>query len=91
MKENIFWDKKVNKEEVKKILKNESHKRFIYFASLLLSRTNDIKTIFSEYLDKVIFCNNWIKIKRQMRKDKWNNVKINFWDEVYKVAKKKVD
>lgn len=81
--ENIFWDKKMSLEEIKNILKDESHKEFISFAALLLGRTTDIKGVFSNYLDKITFCNNWRKIKQKMRKDKWKNPNVNFWDEVY--------
>jgi HTH-type transcriptional regulator/antitoxin HipB len=80
--ENIFWEKKMSLEEIKNILKDESHKEFISFAALLLGRTVDIKDVFSTYLDKFTFCKNWRKIKQKMRKDKWANPNINFWDEV---------
>ena len=87
--ENVFWDKKMSQEEIKNILKDESNKEFISFAALLLSRTTDIKSVFLNYLDKITFCNNWRKIKRKMRKDKWNSPNINFWDEVYSVVVEK--
>ncbi len=91
MKKNIFWDKDISINKVKNILRDESHARFIYFASLLLSRTSDIKEVFTDYLDKVVFCKQWRKIKQKMRKDKWNNPKINFWEEVYRVVLQKID
>ncbi|MEE8329420.1 MAG: helix-turn-helix transcriptional regulator [Thermodesulfovibrionia bacterium] len=91
MKKNIFWDKDISIDKVKNILKDESHPRFIYFAALLLSRTSDIKEVFTDYLDKVVFCVQWRKIKQKMRKDKWNNPKINFWKEVYRVVLQKMD
>jgi len=91
MKENIFWDKAITTKEIKNILKDESNQRFIEYASLLLSRTSDIKRVFPDYLDKVIFCNNWRKIKQRMRKDKWNDPKINLWDQVYRVILQKID
>jgi len=83
--ENVFWDKKTSLEEIKSILKDESNKKFVSFAALLLGRTTDIKGVFSTYLDKITFCKNWRKIKRKMRKDKWTSPNINFWDEVYNV------
>lgn len=89
MKENILWDKNISMEELKNILKDDSNPRFVYFASLILSRTGNIKEVLSNYLDKTIFCKNWRKIKRRMRKDKWSNKRIDFWDEVYRVTLEK--
>ena len=87
--ENVFWDKKVSLEEIKNILKDESHEEFIFFAALLLGRITDIKGVFLNYLDKITFCKNWRKIKLEMRKNKWNSPNINFWDEVYSVVVEK--
>ena len=91
MSENIFWDKKIKDTEIKNILKDESGPRFIEFASLLLTRTNDIKLVFNTYLDKAAFCRNWRKIKGAMRKNKWNDPRIDLWDEVFQVAKEGID
>ncbi|MDO8574814.1 MAG: helix-turn-helix transcriptional regulator [bacterium] len=87
----VFWDKKIDKEEVRTILKDEKNPRFLEFAALLLSRANKPKEIFNQYLDKIIFCRNWRKIKRQMRTNKWSDNKIIFWDEIYKVVLQEVD
>jgi DNA-binding XRE family transcriptional regulator len=84
----IFWDKKTGKEEIVKILKNSSHPRFIEFAALLLSRSNDPKEVFADYLSKGLFAANWLSIKRKMRLNKWNDARIIFWDEIYKVLTK---
>ncbi|MDD4013241.1 MAG: helix-turn-helix transcriptional regulator [Candidatus Omnitrophica bacterium] len=81
----MFWDRKITRDEAKKILADVSHPMFIEYASILLSRTNEPKTIFSNYIKKLVFCRQWNKIKKQMRKNKWNDKKIVFWDEVYKV------
>ncbi len=86
----IFWDKKINTEEAKKILKDENHSRFIEFASLLLARSNNPKKIFADYLSKELFVRNWLKIKRRMRDNKWNDRRIIFWDEIYKVVRKSI-
>lgn len=92
MRENIFWDKKITESEAKSILKDESHLRFLEIASLVLSRSNDMKMVFNTYLDKAVFCRNWAKkIKKKMRKDKWNDPRIDFWDQVYQVAKESVE
>jgi transcriptional regulator with XRE-family HTH domain len=91
MNENILWDKKISTDEVKNVLKDENNQQFIYFASTILSRSNNAKKIFSEYIDKVVFCKNWNKIKHRMRQNKWNDKNIDFWDEIYKVVKKAID
>ena len=91
MKENMFWDKNMSTKEIKSILRDESHTRFIDFASLLLSRTGKIREVFRDYLDKVTFCKNWRKIKKRMRSDKWNDPRISFCEEVYRVVLQKID
>ena len=92
MQENaLFWDKNINKEEFKKVLKNESDPKFIEFASILFSRTNDPKSVFNNYLDKVSFCKNWPRIKRKMRQNKWSDNRVIFWNEFYKVIMQGMD
>ncbi|MCG8430034.1 MAG: helix-turn-helix transcriptional regulator [Candidatus Omnitrophica bacterium] len=93
MKKNtgIFWDKKPGREEILKILQDDGHARFIEFAALLLSRTNNPKNVFNTYLSKEIFVKNWLKIKQRMRKNKWNDQRIIFWGEIYKAVRKQVD
>jgi len=83
MKRDWLWDRKISNVQVKKIFKDSTHARFIELASLLLSRKNIPKEIFSTYLDPLIFCQNWFKIKRRMRKDKWNIPRIEFWQAIY--------
>ncbi len=90
MEENIFWDKKITAQKVKEILSNDANPRFIEVASFLLSRTNNVRVIFSSYMNKVIFCKNWPQIKAGMRKNKWKDERIIFWDEIYKVVKKEL-
>lgn len=91
MTANIFWDRKITREEVQRILKDESDPRFVEYASLVLSREGKPKEVFNEYLDKIVFLRNWQKIKRRMRKDKWNDSRIIFWNEVYSVLLQDVD
>ena len=91
MNENIFWDRKINEKEAKNILKDEKNRKFIYLAATILSRTNDAKKVFSDYIGKVIFCKNWKRIKKRMRKNEWNDENIDFWDEIYKVVKRSLD
>lgn len=84
----IFWDKKINTEEAKKILKDELNPRFIEFSSLLLARTNKPKKVFNNYLSQEAFVRNWAKIKLRMRENKWSDTRIIFWDEIYRAVKK---
>ena len=89
--ENIFWDKNVPIGNIKKILQDSSDSRFIEYAALLLSRTNDPKMVFKEYINIIQFCKNWIFIKKRMRQNKWSDTRINFWDEIYRVAVKNIN
>lgn len=91
MEDNIFWDKKISKDKLKQVLKDEQNPRFLKLAALLLSRTNLPKKVFRDYLDKTLFCKNWQKIKLVMRKNKWKDERIIFWDEIYKVLRKKIN
>ena len=83
----IFWDKNISEEEIKKILKDVAHPRFIYFAATLLSRTNDAKKIFQDFLSRRDFVQHWQKIKNKMRKNDWNDSRILYWDEFYGVLR----
>jgi len=87
----MFWDRKITRPEAIKILKDESHPRFAEYAALLLSRTNEPRTVFGGYIDKKTFCRQWQKIKKRMRANRWNDNKIIFWDEVYKVVSRRID
>jgi len=83
MKSNWLWDTKTSVNEVKKILRNPENKKFLKFAALLLSRENSPKEVFSKYLKPVAFCRNWRLIKKVMRKDNWNDTRIEFWQAIY--------
>ena len=87
----VFWDKHFTRDEVKKILNDGENPKFVGVAAILLSRLNKPGEVFASYLSKITFCNNWRKIKRQMRKNKWNDARIIFWDEVYKVTLQDID
>lgn len=87
----VFWDKNIEVGEIKSALSDESHPEFIELAALLLSRVNQPKEVFDNYIDKKLFCRNWRRIKRRMRRNKWNDARIIFWDEVYRVAAKGMD
>ncbi len=90
MEQNIFWDKKLTQEEAKKILADSKHDRFSEIAALLLSRTSNLKLIFSEYLTKEIFCQQWKRIKPEMRKNKWGDQRIDYWGQVQKTLYKQI-
>ena len=83
MRPEWLWDRDISIEEVQKILKNPDSDRFVGIAALLLSRNNNPKEIFDQYLDRTIFVQQWARIKRQMRKDSWNDPRIIFWQAVY--------
>jgi len=83
MKADWLWDKKISEAEVKEILHDENSKKFVELAAVLLSRNNIPREVFEEYLDKEVFLRNWIKIKRRMRQNRWNDRRIEFWQAVY--------
>lgn len=80
---NWLWDMKISAAGAKAILKKPQEKKFIPLAAKLLSRQNNPKEVFKEYLDPVAFCQNWTNIKRRMRLDKWNEPRIIFWQAIY--------
>ncbi len=82
-----LWDKKANISEVKRILQDPDNKEFVVLASLLLARKNNPREVFKEYLDPLLFCRNWQRIKGRMRKDKWSRQRIIFWQEIYNKLK----
>ena len=90
MEQNIFWDKKLTQQDAKKILSNNKDDRFSEIAALLLSRTNNSKLVFLEYLTKEIFCQQWKRIKSEMRKNKWGDERIDFWDQIHKTIYKQI-
>ncbi|MFC1699769.1 helix-turn-helix domain-containing protein [Candidatus Omnitrophota bacterium] len=82
MKINWLWDSRLDEAEVKKILKDENHPRFDIYAEKLFSRTNNPKMVF-EIMDKLTFCKKWPSIKKRMRKDRWLESKVIFWQTIY--------
>ena len=83
MSGNWLWDRKGNVKSAKKILRDTDNKKFLVFAALLLSRQNSAREVFTQYLAPIDFCRNWRKIKRVMRRDNWNNPRIEFWQAIY--------
>lgn len=80
---NWLWDRKISAEEVSDIFKNIENPKYIDLAALLLSRSGDPKFVFGQYLDKEEFCQKWPTIKKQMRKNSWNDPRIIFWQAIY--------
>lgn len=83
MRADWLWDRKISISNAKRILKDPKANEFIYLAALLLARKNEPKIVFKEYINPLVFCRYWTKIKKQMRQDKWNEPRIVFWQAVY--------
>lgn len=93
MKKNIrnwLWDRKISIKEVKCILSKPLDERFISTAALLFSRNNSPQEVFKEYISPVIFCRYWHRIKKRMRRDKWNNPRIELWQAIYEKVYEKL-
>jgi len=89
MNNNWLWDIKLTSSEIKKILKDPEHRKFVLIASLLLLRNNEPKAVFENYLDTLLFCKSWPRIKKQMTKDKWGSQRIIFWQAIFDNLKEK--
>lgn len=90
MQQNWLWDRRLSLDKAKEILKDSGHKRFVDLSALLLSRNNSAREVFKEYISKKCFALNWNKIKRQMRKNNWNEPRIEYWQAVYENLKEKI-
>lgn len=84
-----LWDRKMTIKQAQAILKNPESRRFYTLSALLLARKNTPKEVLGGYLKPKVFLTHWSKIKRQMRKDAWNNPRIEFWQAIYETLKKK--
>lgn len=84
-----LWDRKISIKKARAILKNPKDVRFLSLAALLLSRKNTPKEVFRFYIKQIDFLWNWNAIKRQMRKDRWNDPRIEFWQAIYEAVKEK--
>ncbi len=82
MKINWLWDSRLGENKVRKILKDEDHPKFEIYAEKLFSRVSDPKIAFS-IIDKVTFCKKWSNIKKRMRKDRWLEDRVVFWQTIY--------
>lgn len=89
MKDNWLWDRKTTEADAKKVLKNPEDKGFADLAALLLARNNDPQVVLKGYIEPRVFCQYWASIKRKMRRDKWAEPRIVFWQAIYeKLAEK---
>lgn len=77
-----LWNVKIDEIEARQILHKPEHDKFFYYATLLLSRSNEPKQVW-KFLSKEHFCRHWNQIKQRMRKDQWNDRRILFWSQVY--------
>jgi DNA-binding XRE family transcriptional regulator len=82
MEINWLWDSRLSKDEVRKILKDQTHSKFDFYSEKLLSRTSDPSMILS-YIDEVSFCRKWPMIKKRMRRNRWLSDRISFWQTIY--------
>src|SRR3990167_2409894 len=88
MKKDWLWDKNVSENELKEIFADRNNSRFISLAALLLSRKNSAEEVFKEYIKREDFFIRWHSIKRRMRKNSWNNPRIEYWQAIYDTLKK---
>lgn len=83
MRPDWLWDRDISMKKIQSILKDPQNVRFTEIAALLLSRKNTPKEVFDQYLEKEIFVQHWVRIKRRMRKNAWSDPRIDFWQAVY--------
>lgn len=89
MKKSWLWDRNISDEEIKKTFSNIEDPQYIYLSALLLSRANSAQDVFKEYLQQKDFFLLWSRIKRQMRKNSWNDPRIEYWQAIFDTLKKK--
>lgn len=82
MEINWLWDSRIKENAARKILRDGDNPKFDIYAEKLFSRVNDPKTAFS-IVDKVVFCKKWPAIKKRMRKDRWLENRVIFWQTIY--------
>lgn len=87
MKRDWLWDRNISEGQARRILARPGHRRFLSLAALLLARRNVPREVFGRYIKRLDFCRNWPKIKRQMRRDKWNEPRIEYWQAIYEKLK----
>jgi DNA-binding XRE family transcriptional regulator len=88
MKQDWLWDRNISRQKAKAILSDTGGSNFFPLAAIFLARNNVPKEVF-RYLKPLDFVKNWHRIKRQMRKDRWVEPRIDFWQAVYEKLKEK--
>lgn len=88
MKKDWLWDKDISENELKEVFADKNNPRFISLAALLLSRKNSAEEVFKEYIKREDFFLRWHSIKKRMRKDSWNDPRIEYWQAIYDTLKK---
>lgn len=88
MKKDWLWDKDISEKKLKEIFSNRDNPRFISLSALLLSRKNSAEEVFKEYIKREDFFIRWQSIKRRMRKNSWNDPRIEYWQAIYETLKK---
>ncbi|MFH0926608.1 MAG: helix-turn-helix domain-containing protein [bacterium] len=91
IKKDWLWDKDLDEKEIEKILSDKENPQFVSLVSLLLSRKNSAQEVFKDYLKREDFYTFWPKIKKQMRKNSWNDQRIEYWQAIYETLKKVPD
>ena len=84
MEKSWLWNTNKSEKEAREILKDPSNEKFVHYAVLLLSRSNVPADVFDHYIAKETFVRHWSRIKRSMRKNKWNQDRIQFWQEIFR-------
>lgn len=89
LKNDWLWDRKITVDKARAMLKDPKNSHFLSISATLLARKNTPKEVFRYYLKPLDFVQNWQRIKRQMRKDEWNNPRIEYWQAIYEMLKEK--
>ena len=85
-----LWDKNIDEQQVKTVLSNIKDQKFISYAALLLSRKNSAREVFSSFITRENFFVSWNRIKKQMRRNAWNDPRIEYWQAIYDTLKEKM-
>lgn len=88
MKKDWLWDKNISETKLKEIFVDINNPRFISLVALLLSRKNSAEEVFKKYIKREDFFIRWHSIKRRMRKNSWNDPRIEYWQAIYDTLKK---
>lgn len=88
MKTDWLWDRNLDETEIKGVFSDVNNPRFVSYSALLLSRKNSAKEVFKDFFKKEDFFVSWNKIKKTMRRNSWNDPRIEYWQAIYDTLKK---